>query len=113
MNFNIINIKKQELGITNQMLANESGVTQSTIDKITAGINQNPKLDTLQAIAKVIGCTLDDFSDAKAIKPGEAALMFAERYERLNDIGKQLINDALSSVERAGLTSPVPRLEEE
>ena len=41
-----------------------SGVTLSTLDKITAGINTNPKLDTLQAICKVLGCRLDDFDDS-------------------------------------------------
>lgn len=63
MGFDIINILKKEKGLTNAQLAEQSGVTLSTIDKITAGINTNPKLDTLQAICRVLGCTLNDFLD--------------------------------------------------
>lgn len=63
MNYEIINIKKRELGLTNAQLSEKTGITVSTLDKITAGANQNPKLGTLQAIARVIGCSLDDFDD--------------------------------------------------
>lgn len=63
MKFEIINKLKKEKGLTNAQIANQAGVTLSTLDKITAGINTNPKLDTLQAICKVLGCRLDDFDD--------------------------------------------------
>ena len=58
MGFEIINTLKREKGLTNAQLAALSGVTLSTIDKITAGFNTNPKLDTLQALCRVLGCTL-------------------------------------------------------
>lgn len=63
MNYEVINQKKKLLGLTNAQIAERTGITLSTLDKITSGANRNPKLDTLQAIASVIGCTLDDFSD--------------------------------------------------
>ena len=63
MGFDIINKLKKEKGLTNAQLAEKSGVTLSTIDKITSGVNKNPKLDTLQAICRVLGCRLDDFDD--------------------------------------------------
>lgn len=63
MNYEVINQKKKLLGLTNAQIAERTGITLSTLDKITSGVNRNPKLDTLQAIASVIGCTLDDFSD--------------------------------------------------
>ena len=64
MGFEIINKLKKEKGITNAQLAEMSGVTLSTLDKITAGINTNPKLDTLQGICRALGCSLDDFDDS-------------------------------------------------
>lgn len=63
MNHEIINIKKKELGLNNAQIAERAGITLSTMDKITSGANQNPKLDTLFAIADVLGLTLDDFDD--------------------------------------------------
>lgn len=63
MGFEIINTLKREKGLTNAQIAKMSGITLSTLDKITSGVNTNPKLDTLQAICKVLGCTLDDFAD--------------------------------------------------
>lgn len=63
MGFEIINVLKKEKGLTNAQIAKMSGITLSTLDKITSGVNTNPKLDTLQAICKVLGCTLDDFAD--------------------------------------------------
>lgn len=68
MGFEIINKLKKEKGLTNAQLAQMSGVTLSTLDKITAGINTNPKLDTLQAICRALGCRLDDFDDAPNIR---------------------------------------------
>lgn len=67
LNFEVINSKKREMGMTNAQLAEKTGVTLSTLDKITSGANQNPKLSTLQAIARVLGCTLDDFDDVNTL----------------------------------------------
>lgn len=61
MGFEIINKLKKEQNLTNAQIADLSGVTLSTLDKITSGANKNPKLDTLQAICRVLGCTLNDF----------------------------------------------------
>lgn len=63
MNFDVINRRKKELGLNNAQIAERAGITVSTMDKITSGANQNPKLDTLFAIADVLGLTLDDFDD--------------------------------------------------
>lgn len=85
MNYEIINEKKKLLGLTNQMIADKTGITLSTMDKITSGINQNPKLETLQAIAKVIGCTLDDFAADKKEEFSPAALRIARIYDKSTD----------------------------
>ena len=92
MGFEIINKLKKEKGLTNSQIAKKAGITVSTLDKITAGINTNPKLDTLQAICRVLGCRLDDFDDNKSHTPKREAdyneLKLLEEYNKLNDIGR-------------------------
>lgn len=92
MNYEIINSRKKELGINNAQLAELSGLTLSTVDKITSGANQNPKLGTLKAIAKVICCTLDDFDDEPIRSISPAALDLARKYDRLDQHGQAVIS---------------------
>ena len=91
MKYEIINEKKRELGLNNAQIAERAGVTLSTIDKITSGANQNPKLDTLFAIADVLGLTLDDFNDRVKTGPSKEAIEAAERFDRLDDHGKRVV----------------------
>ena len=48
MNISFINERKKALGLTNQMIAEQTGITLSTLDKITSGVNDNPELNTLK-----------------------------------------------------------------
>ncbi|GHV06492.1 hypothetical protein FACS1894217_05270 [Clostridia bacterium] len=63
MGLEVINRLKKEKGLTNKKLSDISGVTLTTLEKITAGVNINPKLKTLQDICRALGCTLDDLDD--------------------------------------------------
>lgn len=90
MNYEIINIRKKELGLNNAQIAAQAGVTLSTIDKITSGANQNPKLDTLFAIADVLGLTLDDFNDRSKAKDD-----FYKKFEALDAHGKRIVQAVL------------------
>lgn len=96
MGFEIINTLKKEKGLTNSQIAQMSGVTLSTLDKITSGVNTNPKLDTLQAICKVLGCTLNDFVDGQS-KDGLSQLEQAhiKKYRLLDPFGKEAVNGVL------------------
>lgn len=92
MNYEFINSRKRELGLTNAQLAEITGVTLSTLDKITAGANQNPKLGTLQAIARALGCTLDDFDDVPPlIEYSKDALALAGTFDRLDTHGQRML----------------------
>lgn len=77
MNYEIINKRKKELKLNNAQIAERAGITLSTMDKITSGANQNPKLDTLFAIADVLGLTLDDFDDRKF--PASSDILYISR----------------------------------
>ncbi len=56
------NVKKYraKLGLSQEELAHKAGVTYSTLTKIEIGVNQNPKVKTLQQIAAALDVTLDD-----------------------------------------------------
>ena len=59
---------KKTLKLTNEKIAELSGLPVQTVERISSGRTKNPQLMTLKAIAKVFGCTLDDLinlTDAK------------------------------------------------
>lgn len=57
---------KKKLGITTDELSRRSGVPLGTLNKILSGATKDPKLETLKAVAKVLGLSLDDFDDSEA-----------------------------------------------
>lgn len=65
MGLEIINQRKKLKKMTNEELAVLSGVPKGTIDKITSGATKDPKLETLKALARVLGCSLSDFDDPR------------------------------------------------
>lgn len=60
MNLKRINELKKQKGLTNAQLAELTGLTVSTIDKITSGYNTNPKIETIIKIANVFNCSLSE-----------------------------------------------------
>ncbi|WP_394923302.1 helix-turn-helix transcriptional regulator [uncultured Robinsoniella sp.] len=54
---------KKKMGMTTAELAEKSGVPLGTLNKILSGATKDPKLETLKAIARVLGLTLNDFDD--------------------------------------------------
>lgn len=47
--------RKRELGYTNQMVADRSGVPLSTVQKIFSGATASPRRETIQALEKLLG----------------------------------------------------------
>ena len=107
MPLSLINQLKRELGLTNLELAQRANLTQSTVDKITSGANTNPKLDTLQRLCAVLGCTLNDLSDQDSAVLSPEALSLARAYEALDEYGKQALQ-ALLRVEQARTEAEAP-----
>lgn len=68
MGLEIIEEYKRRLGMTTAELAERSGVPKGTLDKILSGVTKDPKLETLKAIARVLGCSLDEFDDTDRTK---------------------------------------------
>ena len=63
MGYEIISAYKKKNHLTNEDIANMSGVPKPTIDKITSGATKKPSLETIRSIAKALDLTLDDFSE--------------------------------------------------
>lgn len=54
---------KKKMALTTEELSEKSGVPVGTLNKILSGATKDPKLETLKAIARVLGLTLNDFDD--------------------------------------------------
>lgn len=100
VNYEIINVRKKLLGITNAQLSEMTGISLSTLDKITSGKKNNPTLDTLQAIADAIGCSIDEFRDNKVKKPSAESMRIAMVYDELLPPGKELIDQTVAFAEK-------------
>lgn len=90
MGLEVINKLKKERNLTLQELSDLSGVPLGTLTKITSGITKDPKLETLKALAKVLGCTLDDFDDTNISQNNIDTKEFQliENFNKLNSIAK-------------------------
>jgi len=51
---------RAKIGLSQDQLARKAGITYSTLTKLESGVNQNPKVKTLQRLAKALDVTLDD-----------------------------------------------------
>lgn len=67
-----IAIYKKRLGLTTEELSTKSGVPVGTLNKILSGATKDPKLETLKAIARVLGLSLNDFDDQPEISTAAA-----------------------------------------
>lgn len=51
---------REQKGLTQEKLARLADVSNNTVIKIEAGKNQNPTIETLKRLAKVLDVTVDD-----------------------------------------------------
>ena len=108
MALQLINQLKKEQGLTNVELAARAKLTQSTVDKITSGANDNPKLKTLVALCQALGCTLNEVGDMEQPDaPSRAALRLARVYDGLDEFGRRAV-EAVLGVEQARIDAEAP-----
>lgn len=79
-----LNEFKKKKGLTNLQLSLMTGITLSTIDKITSGNNTNPKLNTIKSLCQALDCTLDDLLDDVKHSDSQKTKKDKEEY-RLNN----------------------------
>lgn len=56
---NLERIRKSQR-ITQNELSVKSGVNQSVISDIEKGITKSPRIETIKALARALGCTIDE-----------------------------------------------------
>lgn len=93
MGLDKIAIQKKKLGLTTDELSEKSGVPVGTLNKILSGATRDPKLETLKAIAKVLGLSLNDFDDdAQTIAAHKEGENFTpEELEKIEEYKKLLL----------------------
>lgn len=92
---------KNEKKITNEQLAEITGIPLSTLSKLLAGINDSPKLINIIAIAQALGCSLDylvngdhENNNRYILTSPEAQMV--EDFRSLDTYGRELILLVLS-----------------
>lgn len=96
-----INEIRKQKKMSIDTLCELSGIPKGTLSKITAGITTNPALNTVQAIAKALGCRLDDFDDVPRVYSEDLLVLpdeltYIKKYRSLDDHGKKIVDFVLS-----------------
>ncbi len=98
MTFNeYINRRRKELNMTVDELVERSWLPKGTVSKITAGINTNPKLTTIEAICRALMISVDD---AMGLAPAASVFSMNEidhinKYRSLDKHGRKAIDSIL------------------
>lgn len=87
---------KNEKKITNEKLAELTGIPLSTVSKILAGISDSPKLSNMVLIARALGCTLDYIvsgtpQNSNNYTLSEEEINFIENYRQMDAHGRELV----------------------
>ena len=88
-----INDYKKIKNLTNKDISEITGISISSLDKITSGNNTNPKLETVKLICGALGCKLSDLLDDDNSKE-EFTLQEVntiKKYRTLDEYGKELV----------------------
>ena len=91
---------KSERKITNDELAEKTGIPCGTLAKILAGINESPKLSNFVAICEALNCSLDYIMYGIEENPNnytldEEEMDFIERFRALDARGRDTVKAAL------------------
>ncbi|MBR3893632.1 MAG: LexA family transcriptional regulator [Clostridia bacterium] len=108
---------KSEQKLTNDQLAERSGIPLGTLSKILAGMSDSPKLSTMIALCGALGCSVEYVVNGTpenhhnyTLSAEEISVM--ENYRRLDHWGKSLVDTVLSKeLERVGKSeeeAPMP-----
>ena len=94
-----INEYKKEKGLTNKKISELTGISISSLDKITSGDNTNPKLETVRLICNALGCKLSDLLDNDSESNDEIKsfeLEMIKKYRILDEHGRKMIDYILN-----------------
>lgn len=81
---------KKDHGLTNETLAERSGISVGTLNKLLSGATADPKLSTLLALANAFHCSVDELLGAK--KDGSALPEeLLKKYAELDEDGIEAV----------------------
>jgi repressor LexA len=104
---------KNEKKMTNDRLAERSGIPLGTLSKLLAGMNDSPKLSNLVAICQALGCSVEYIVSGTPENHNnyllnEAESRVIEQYRRLDTWGRSLAETVIEKeLERIGVTDEV------
>ncbi len=84
--------KKKESGLTNEALAERSGISLGTLNKLLAGASADPKLSTLLPLASALGCSLDELLGTAKQESVSLLAELAEKYQALDADGREAVS---------------------
>lgn len=95
-----IKLLKAERKMTNDVLAQKTGIPLGTLSKILAGMSESPKLSTVVAICGALGCTVEYIVNGTPENTNNYTLdkeeiSFVEDYRRLDSWGKETVEAVL------------------
>lgn len=92
-----INDYKKIRNLTNKDISDITGISISSLDKITSGSNTNPKLETVKLICGALDCKLSDLLD-DGNDTDELTLQeqnHIKKYRALDEHGKKIVDFVL------------------
>ena len=97
----VIRDARDDRGWTNQRLAEESGVPESSVQKITTGKILNPSFDSIIAICRALDLSVDKFCGSNAavdeIAQLRAALALAEERRKTAEAQREVADTKLDA----------------
>lgn len=109
-----INDYKKIKNLTNKDISEITGISISSLDKITSGNNTNPKLETVKLICGALGCKLNDLLDDDNSKE-EFTLQeinTIKKYRTLDEYGKELVTAVIDIEYKRCTYKPEPNRDE-
>ena len=95
----LLNIKrlKKEKNLTNETLAERSGISLGTINKLFSGASADPKFSTLCALSDAFGVSIDEMMGRKKGEDPELAKNeYFAKYMELGEEGRLLVNRVIA-----------------
>ena len=92
-----INELRKNRGWSIYKLAEESGITQSTLANMFTR-KSNPSIPTLIQLCEAFGITLSQFFDDKELEYSDDDLMLLSNYKKLNEKEKHIINSLIDNI---------------
>ena len=95
--------RKKELKMTLDELSEKSGIAKRTIEDIFRGATKNPRIDTMQAIERALGLTMEETQKSPQDELSEGEKMLLDLFNRVpeeqQELVLQMIQVALKSQE--------------